>query len=234
VAFAFYGRTCATGGSTGPCPGQRLADRGAPRSPAFRRSCRRRSAPRFEAMLQQVLDTGAVLTDDDFTAPDLQGLSATGSRRGTRRRTRTVSSSVWRCSSRTSRAAPGEAHLRLSHRRTERLQRATAALASALTLEDVAAVVSDVGRDPGGAVWRASRWSRAPSCASRARWSGSPRRCTGCPTANAHRPPRRCVQGQRSTSRGGQTSASVSRARARSAISARRARTRGQSFRCAD
>jgi PAS domain S-box-containing protein len=108
----------------------------------------------IEAMLRQVLTTGETVTDDDFTAID-----PTGERRHwqsawypARDEAGTVIGVAVLVSDVTERRR-AEEQLRLSHRRTDRLQRATAALASALTLDDVAAIVRDVGRDPGGAIW---------------------------------------------------------------------------------
>ncbi len=107
-----------------------------------------------EDMLRQVLTTGETLTDDDFTARGADGRtthwqSAWYPARGPDGQIIGVAVLVSDVTER----RLSEARLRLSHRRTERLQRATAKLAKAMTLDEVAEVIADIGSDPGGAVW---------------------------------------------------------------------------------
>jgi len=108
----------------------------------------------IEDILQRVLTSGAVVTDDDFTAVDAQGrqVSWQSAWYPARDDDGEILGVAVLVSDVTERRR-SEAALRMSYRRTERLQRATAALASALSLDDVVDVVRDVGQDPAGASW---------------------------------------------------------------------------------
>ena len=107
-----------------------------------------------EDVLRQVFSTGQVVIDDDFTGVDRfrrvrHWQSAWYPARDEEGSVIGVAVLVNDVTER----RRAEERLRLAHRRTERLQRATAALATAMRLDEVAAVIADVGRDPGGAVW---------------------------------------------------------------------------------
>lgn len=107
-----------------------------------------------EEVLRDVLRSGQAVTDDDFTAQDGQGRvrhwqSAWYPARDAEGQVLGVAVLVTDVTDR----RRAEVRLRLSHHRTERLQRATAALARALTLDDVVNVLADIGKDPVGAAW---------------------------------------------------------------------------------
>jgi PAS domain S-box-containing protein len=105
----------------------------------------------IEARVVQVLDTGAVVADDDFTAlsPVTGELAHYESKWYPARASdgRIIGVAVL-ISDVTERRRSDEALLR-SNNRTVRLQQGTAALASALTVDDVRRVLRDLGRSAG-------------------------------------------------------------------------------------
>jgi PAS domain S-box-containing protein len=105
----------------------------------------------IEARLAQVLDTGAVVSDDDFTATS-RVTGELGFYESQWFPARSVDGSIIGVavliSDVTDRRRSEEALLR-SNERTVRLQQATAALAGALTVEDIRRVMRDLGRSAG-------------------------------------------------------------------------------------